>query len=319
MFKHRSDGVFEKTADPILGMTAHLMPRRYDAMVNFLLQSKCDGLDKYIRETYEEKGVHFTYMEILIAAVIRMYAEKPFLNRFVMNGRVYRRDAIYISFAVKKSMTEEAPETTLKLKFTGEEDIFEIKKMVDDAILQNKGGDADDNGTDKTAKLLTKIPNGLLKFAVRLLMWMDRHNCMPKKIIEVSPFHTSCFLTNMKSMSTDYVYHHIYDFGTTSMFIGLGKEHTEAVFNEETKTFEPSKILKMGVVIDERICDGFYYAKSIKVIKKYLLNPKLMETPYKIPFKDKVLSKKQLRARKREKKRLLKCCKKALKAKKHEK
>lgn len=315
MFKHRSDGVFEKTADPILGMTAHLMPRRYDAMVNFLLKTRCEELDKYIKETNEKKGVHFTYMEILIAAIIRMYAEKPYLNRFVMNGRIFRRDAIYISFAVKKNLTEDAPETTLKLRFTGEEDIFQIKKMVDDAILQNKG-EAEDNGTDKTAKLLTKIPNGLLKFAVRLLMWMDRHNCMPKKIIEVSPFHTSCFLTNMKSISTDYVYHHLYDFGTTSMFVGLGKEHMEAVVNEDTKTLEPGKVLRMGVVIDERICDGFYYAKSIKLIRKYLLNPKLMETPYKVPFKDKVLSNKQLRARKREKKRLMKCYKKGLKIKK---
>ena len=91
MFKHRSDGIFEKTADPILGMTSHLMPRRYDAMVNSKLEVRCEAMDEYIKKTYEEKGIHFSYMEILIAAIVRMYAERPFLNRFVMNGRVFRR------------------------------------------------------------------------------------------------------------------------------------------------------------------------------------------------------------------------------------
>ena len=305
MFKHRSDGIFEKTADPILGMTSHLMPHRYDAMVNFKLEVRCEPMDEYIKKVYEKTGIHFSYMEILIAAIVRMYAERPFLNRFVMNGRVFRRDGIYISFAVKKQLSDEAPETTVKVKFTGEEDIFEIKKIIDDVIIKNKG-DAANNGTDDTAKILTRIPNWLTKAVVRLLMWMDRHNCMPKKIIEVSPFHTSCFLTNMKSISTDYVYHHLYDFGTTGLFVGLGKEHMEPVVNSETKELEPGKIVKMGLVIDERICDGFYYAKAIKVAKKYLLNPELMETKYVIPEKDKVYSKKELRRKKKEAKKLQK-------------
>ena len=305
MFKHRSDGIFEKTADPILGMTAHIMPHRYDAMVNFLLEARCEAMDEYIKKTYEKKGIHFSYMEILIAAIVRMYAEKPFLNRFVMNGRVYRRDAIYISFTVKKQLTEDSPETTVKLKFTGEENIFEIKKKVDDIIMQNKGTSAE-NDTDNTAKILSKIPNWLVKGVVGLLKWMDRHNCMPKKIIEVSPFHTSCFLTNMKSISTDYVYHHLYDFGTTGLFVGLGKEHMEAVVNPDTKQLEPGKVIRLGLVIDERICDGFYYAKSIKVAKKYILQPELLEQNYTIPESDKVFSRKELKERKKEKKKLLK-------------
>ncbi len=312
MFKHRSDGVFEKSADPILGMTAHIMPQRYDAMVNFLLEARCEEMDKYIKKIYDEKGIHFSYMEILIASIVRMYAERPYLNRFVMNGRVYRHDGIYISFAVKKQLTEDAPETTVKLKFTGEENIFEIKKMVDNIILQNKGSEGE-NGTDNTAKILTKIPNGILKFAVNFLKWMDRHNCMPKKIIEVSPFHTSCFLTNMKSISTEYVYHHLYDFGTTGLFVGLGKEKYEPVVNSVTKEIEPGKVLKLGLVIDERICDGFYYAKSIKLVRKFLQNPVLLEENYVIPEKDKVYSKKQLRQKKKAQKKQMRLEKKLAK------
>ncbi len=304
MFRNRTDGILE-TSDPILNIATHIMPHRYDAMVNFLLESRCEGMDEYIKKTNDEKGVHFSYMEILIAAIVRMYAQKPLLNRFVMNGRVYRHDGIYVSFAVKKQLTETAPETTVKLKFTGRENIFEVKQMVDDIIYKNKGN-ADDNETDNTAKILSKVPNGVTKFAVNFLKWMDRHNCLPKKIIEASPFHTSCFITNMKSISTDYVYHHLYDFGTTGLFVGLGKERMEAVVNTETNQLEPGKVLKLGVVIDERICDGFYYAKSIKLIRKFLLNPELLEENYEIPESDILYSKKQLRKKKNAEKKLLK-------------
>src|SRR5574344_1969092 len=240
MFKHRSDGIFEKSADPIIGMTAHIMPRRYDAMVQFLLEARCEPMDKYIKTMGEERDIHFSYMEILIAAIVRMYAERPLINRFVMNGRVYRRNGIYISFTVKKQLTESAGETTVKMKFTGEENIFEIKKMVDEQILANKG-DEKANDTDGAAKILTKVPNGLLKFAINFIKFLDLHNCLSKKLIELSPFHTGCFITNMKSISTDYVYHHLYDFGTTSIFVGLGKEHMEPVVNEQTNEIEPGK------------------------------------------------------------------------------
>ena len=315
MFKRISDGVIEKNSDPILGMTAHIMPHRYDAMVNFLLVARCEELDAYIKKVREEKGIRLSYMDVLIAGIVRMYAEKPMLNRFVMNGRVFRRDAIYISFAVKKELSEDAPETTLKMRFTGEEDIWTIKKMLDEKIHENKGASAE-NDTDGMAKALTKIPNGVLKFAVNFLKWMDRHNMLPRKIIEVSPFHTSCFLTNMKSISTDYVYHHLYDFGTTSLFVGLGKEHMEPVVNEETGELEVGKVLRIGLVIDERICDGFYYAKSIKTIRRIIHNPAVLETPYIIPEKDKVYSPKQIRQMKKAKKQEEKALKKAEKAKK---
>ena len=303
MFSRRSDGVLCKGADPILKMTAHIMPKRYDAQVQFRLETRCEPMDEYIKNM-REQGIKLTYMHLVMAALVRMYAEKPQLNRFIMNGRVYQRDAIYISFAVKKQLTEDAGETTVKLKFTGEENIFEIKKKIDEEILANKGTDKE-NDTDDMAKILTKIPNGILKFAVNLLKFMDRHNCMPKKIIEVSPFHTSCFLTNMKSISTDYVYHHIYDFGTTGLFVGLGKEHITPVVNEKTGEIEKGKVIKIGTVIDERICDGFYYAKSIKLIKKYLLNPELLEQNYVIPEEQKVYTKKQIKAQKKEAKKLL--------------
>lgn len=275
MFSFRSDGKKVKNIDPIMLMVPHIMTKRYDAMVEFLLEERCESMDQYIQEKAEQ-GIKLNYMHILIAAIVRMYKEKPILNRFVMNGRIYDRNDIYISFAVKRALNESAEETTIKLKFTGNETILEIKEMVDKAIFENKG-DNKENSTDKLAKILTKIPNFILKFAVGFLKFLDKHGMLLKKMIDASPFHTSCFLTNMKSISTDYVYHHLYDFGTTGLFVGLGKEHMLPVVNADTNMVEVGKVIKIGAVIDERICDGFYYAKSIKLIRKIMRNPRLLE------------------------------------------
>ena len=233
MFKHRSDGYFAKSADPILGMTSHIMQHRYDAMVQFLFVERCDAMDEYIRKKAEQ-GIRINYMHILIASLVRLYAEKPKINRFVMNGRVFQRKGIYICFAIKKQLNENAPEDTIKMKFTGEETLLQIKDKIDSEIYQNRRAS---NDTEKAAKLLKKIPNGITKFVVNFCKFLDIHGALPKKLINVSPFHTGCWVTNMKSISTDYVYHHLYDFGTSSMFVGLGKEHMEPVFNEETEAY----------------------------------------------------------------------------------
>ena len=254
MFRHRSDGVFAKDADPILGMTSHIMPHRYDAMVHFLMEERCENMDAYIKKM-SEKGIRISYMHILVASLVRLYASKQQINRFVMNGRVYNRKGIYICFAMKKTLNENGAEETIKMRFTGEETILQIKDMIDAEIA--KGREQAGNDTAKTAKILKMIPNWLTKFIVSLARFLDRHGLLPKWLIRVSPFHAGCWVTNMKSISTDFVYHHLYDFGTSSMFVGMGKEKYEPVVNEQTNQLEVGKVMRLGLVIDERICDGF--------------------------------------------------------------
>lgn len=277
MFGFRSDGKRAKDMDPILRFTSHIMPHRYDAQVMYLCEARCEKMDEYIKEK-EAEGIKITYMHILFASIIRMYAERPMMNRFIMNGRVYNRNEISICYTVKKALRDGADETTVKLEFNGTENLFEIKKAIDDSIVANKGSDKK-NGTDKTAKLLMSIPNIFIKMAIGLIKWSDKHGMLPKKLIKISPFHASCFVTNMKSISTEYVYHHIYDFGTVSLFVSLGKEHSQPVVDEEGN-LSVGKIVQLGTVIDERIVDGLYNAKSIKVVKKYMENPRLLEVGF---------------------------------------
>ena len=292
MFGKRSDGKQSKNIDPIMRFTGTIMQHRYDAMVNHLFEVKCSGIDNFIAEE-REKGNNFTYMDVVIAAIVRTCAERPELNRFIMNTRVFDRNKICISLTIKKFLRD--GEATIKLEFDGSENIYQIKEQIESAVRANSGVDSN-NDTEKTARLLLHCPPFLLKLIMRTAMFLDRHGILPKKIIKVSPFHASCYFTNLKSISTRYVYHHLYDFGTVGMFVAMGKEVTKPVSVEGTDEVKNEKVLQLGITLDERICDGLYYAKSLKLLKSVLLNPELMRTGFKI---EKPLTKKELKKAKK--------------------
>jgi hypothetical protein len=143
------------------------------------------------------------------------------------------------------------------------------------------------NEADKLAKLFTIVPNFMIKFLVGSVKLLDKWGLLPKSILEVSPFHTSLYLTNMKSIKMNYVLHHIYNFGTTSMFMSMGKEkYVPVVIDPEEKTFGVQKLFSLGCTIDERICDGLYFGNSMKAFKTYMSNPALLETPLEAKVED---------------------------------
>ncbi|MFA6649338.1 MAG: 2-oxo acid dehydrogenase subunit E2 [Candidatus Izemoplasmatales bacterium] len=285
MFGIRPDGKKIKTIDPIMKLTPHIMPQRNDAMVMSLYEINCKGMDEYIFAKRKE-DIHMTYMDILLAAIVRVLAIRPKLNRFIMNGRVFKRNEIEVAFTIKKALKDSADETTVKLTFSGTEDLLTIHEALNKEIRANSVVVAE-NDTDKLAKLLTIVPNGLIKFLVGVLKWFDKHGMLPKSIIKLSPFHTSLFITNMKSIKMGYVFHHIYNFGTTSIFLSMGKEKYEpVVLDADEEKFGIMKIMKVGAVIDERICDGLYFGNSLREFKRLLENPVLMETPVEKRIED---------------------------------
>jgi pyruvate/2-oxoglutarate dehydrogenase complex dihydrolipoamide acyltransferase (E2) component len=275
MFGKRSDGVRIKNIDPIFKIIPHIMKARHDSQNSYLYPVLCDPLDDFINQE-KANNVSYNYMHIVIAAVVRLIALRPQLNRFVMNGRHFKRKLIYVSFAVKKTLKDDGRETTIKLAFTGLESISDIKNKIDDAIVENANVKANNN-TDKTAKFLTAVPNFFIKFAVGFLKFLDKHGMLPKKIIAASPFHTTFFITNLKSIKIDFIYHHLYDFGTTGIFISMGKEKMEPVVSGNHEIV-PKKVMNIGVVTDERFCDGLYYANSLRLLKRILENPNILAT-----------------------------------------
>ena len=276
MFGHRSDGVEVKKATPELKIMACLMKDRVDSQVFFNQDICVDKMDEYIKKM-ADKGEKFTYLDILYTAVLRIMAERPKLNRFVINGRLYARHKLTISLTLKKSLSDEADDSTIKPEFNGTETIFEVRDMLRKLIDENKGIEADISGTDKTAATIGKIPGGVFKFVVGMLVHLDKHGHLPKGLIKISPFHTSAYITNVASIGINSIYHHIYNFGTTSMFFAMGKRKKSYVYEDDE--IKEERCINLAFVGDERICDGYYYANSFRKLCKLLNNPEVLEEP----------------------------------------
>jgi hypothetical protein len=277
MFGKRPDGRRLKNLDPIQMVMPYVMTTRSDSMNMYEDTFACEPWDKYIKEK-EAEGLKLGYMHILIAAIVRLIALRPQLNRFVMNGRIYARDKIWVSFVVHPTLRDESAGTTIKMCFDGTETIQEIAQMLNERIAAETVHRTEENDTDKMLRLLMhRIPGFLIKFVIDTLMWMDRHSIMPKIIVKLSPFHTSFFITNLKSLGINHIYHHTYNFGTTGLFFAMGKEKIVPVYKDGE--FVPQKEMGFGLTTDERFCDGLYFARSLRYLKKLLRNPKSMETP----------------------------------------
>lgn len=284
MLKKRPDGRVVKSIPPIQKIMPYIMKTRTDSMNSYDDSFACDVWDKYIKEK-EAEGIKMSYMHIFIAGVVRMIALRPQLNRFIMNGRIYTRKKIYVSFVVHPKLCDDDAGTTIKIEFEGTETILEIAEVLNKRIREETVARQGENGTDSLARVLTNIPGPIIRIAVNTLMWMDRHNLLPKSIIDVSPFHTSFFITNLKSLGINYIFHHTYEFGTTGLFFAMGKEQNHVVLDKEGNPVN-EKRMGWGLVTDERFCDGLYFALSLRKLRKFMKNPTLLEEPLEAKVED---------------------------------
>lgn len=275
LFK-RKDGYPIKNIDTFSKFIPLIMKERNDAMVSLTQEISLEPIDNYIRVVYKNTGVRLSYMHVIYSALARTYAVRPNINRFIMNGRFYMRNDILFSMVVKKELSFDAEETTLKLKFTGEESPIRVREILNESIKAEKDKDTSgNNATDMFLKALSKTPIWLLKLTVSTIKYLDKINLIPMSALEASPFHASAFITNLGSIGLDAAQHHIYNFGTIGGFLAIGKKDKKIV--KKNGEFKEEKIMNIGFVIDERICDGFYYASAMRIFFKYLQNPAKLE------------------------------------------
>lgn len=274
MFSKRADGRVIKSIDPLTKIMPYIMKSRNDTMNMYEDSFPCKPMDEYIKEKAKQ-GITLGYMHIFMAAIVRLIALRPQLNRFIMNGKYYARHNIWISFVVHPTLRDGSEETTIRLCFNGTETILEIAEKINEAIKKETTQRTCENGTDKWARVLTRVPGPMISFAVNILMWMDKHNLLPGAVLAISPFHTSAFFTNLKSLGINHVFHHVYNFGTTGMFFAFGKEKLIPVIKKNEIVQE--KHMGFGMVSDERICDGLYFALSLRMLRKFMNNPAMLE------------------------------------------
>ena len=275
MFGFRPDGRRVKDIDPVVRITPYLMSMRCDAQV--FLQHKADYelMARYIAKKGAE-GEKITFMQIIIAAFVRTVSQHPEINRYIMNKQFFSRNNCTVSFTMLKDPTShDSEETAVKIKFDLTDTLFDVRDRMN-AVIEASRGVENQNFVDKLVKLLFAIP-GLPTAIVGLVRLLDRYGLCPGALLDELPFHTSMYITNNASIGLHHVNHHIYNFGSTSLFFGMGTQERVAVV--EGGQTRMKRFLPIGITADERVCSGAHYAEFFLTMKHYLGHPEELELP----------------------------------------
>ncbi|MBO5825943.1 MAG: 2-oxo acid dehydrogenase subunit E2 [Treponema sp.] len=274
----RADGRRLKTLDPMANVATYLMATRSGSQNLFSDAVDIEKMNKYIHEKRNQGLPNFGAMHVLVGAYVRTISQKPGINRFVNGNRIYARNNIEVSMAVKKTLELNAPETMIKFIFEPNATIYEIYEQMTQKISEFQQSTDEQSAFDKLVYLLNYIPRPIMRGTVNLLKWLDYHGWIPRFLTLLSPFHGSLVITSMASLGINPVHHHLYNFGNVPVFIAFSATRHQ---KELTKTGDvvDKRYFDFTVSTDDRICDGHYYASAVKDIKKYLLNPQLLEVP----------------------------------------
>lgn len=275
MFGFRPDGRRVTGIDPTVRITPYIMPMRCDAQV--FLQHKVDYelMARYIAKKSAE-GEKITFMQIIIAAFVRTISQNPEINRFIMNKQFFSRKNCSVSFTMlKEQQNPDAGETAVKIKFDLTDTLFDVRDRMN-AVIEASRGAENQNFVDKLLSFLFAVP-GLPTAIVQLVRLLDRYGLCPGALLDELPFHTSMYITNNASIGLHHVNHHIYNFGSTSLFFGMGTlERVAVVEKGETRM---KRFLPIGITADERVCSGAHYSKFFALMSYLLNHPEELETP----------------------------------------
>ncbi len=269
-----------KTVSPMEVVVPFIMRNRIGAQNLINTKFEVTKLDEYIRRKREEGMTNLTYMHVIIAAYVRVVSQRPAVNRFVRGQRIYTRSKVDVSLDVKKEMSIDSPDTCLKFHFAPDATLEEVYDTVNTAITDYRNAPGGD--FDETAKAFAHLPRFVFRTAMAIIRKMDYYGLLPKALEEVSPFHCSMFITSMGSLGIPPIYHHLYDFGNCPAFVAFGAKRRENVIADDGSV-ERKSYVDMCFTLEERICDGYYFASALKVMRGLLRDPSVLEArPEKI-------------------------------------
>lgn len=264
---NRSDGKIINSLPNYVKFFPFIMPSRIGSSVYFSQKIVLDHTLKYC----EEKDIKIFH--IFIGALKKLGYEKPVFNRFVVGKRVYQRNHMAFSFMAKKEMTEKAPETNVKVYFDEKDTLTDISQKLSKKINAVKSGEFDN--TDHTIAFLTSLPKWMTSLIFLGVNTMNHFGLLSRKFIDENPLFSSAYLTNVGSIGLEAPFHHMYEFGTTSLFASLGKIHEEVIV--ENGQIRIGHVVHVNFTIDERIADGIYMAKALNDFVYYMENPEVLE------------------------------------------
>lgn len=272
----RKDGWRVRNVDALFLVIPYFLRTRLDSQNLYEETFPIDHLEEFIKK-HKEEIPDLSIMHVIMAAFVRLYSQRPQLNRFVVWNKLYARNHISIALVIKRSMTIDGEETVVKPHFLPTDTIYDVARSIQAELEKNKQ-EGQQNDVDNISKFMGIMPPFLLRLIVGILRRLDGYGWLPEVLRDASPWHSSIFLTNIGSIGIGSIYHHLYEFGTTSVFVAMGKKSRIQTINSDGSV-KNEKALNLKVVSDERICDGFYYASSLRLFSKIINNPEALLLP----------------------------------------
>lgn len=282
-FGDRYDGYRIRNIDPLFQIIPSVMRTRLDSMVFFDHELEITQLERFIRERRRDDLPNLRMLHVFMAAMVRVMSQRPQLNRFIAGRNIYAHNDMRISLACKRELSLEGEETTIIPSFEPEDTLIDVVDKVENCIREEVyTAQADNGATYAVARTLGAIPTFVKARFIDFVRALDKVGWMPRIINRASPFHASMFITDLGSCGIGPVFHHLYEFGTCSVFIAIGKKETryELDANGQVQT---KRYIGVKIVADERICDGYYYASSMRMLVRLIQHPeRLLEPPEQV-------------------------------------
>ena len=273
----RKDGRLLRSLSPFYRFIPYIMVKKNDACNQFEDTVEISEAERWFRAKRQEGWKSIGMLHLFIASYVRAVSQMPGLNRFISGQKIFARRNIQVVLTVKRAMSSDAEETTIKVVFEPTDTVFDVYRKLNEKVDEIKANDGDNN-TEQVAGALMKIPGLILKFAVWILNIMEYFGIIPQALLDASPFHGSMIITDLGSIGIPPIYHHIYNFGNLPLFVAFGAKRRVTELDRVGVPVE-RKYIDYKVVMDERTVDGMYYALAFKYLKYFLKNPAELEKP----------------------------------------
>ena len=278
----RKDGIWLKDLPPLNRIMPGIMPNRADNEAYINVDIDLRPLDAYLAEKNKDRQEDkYTYFHLISAAIGKAFVLRPRMNRFICNYRVYQRKNVSVAFVVKKKFDDRAEEGLAFLEYDPKETLDSYHAKIMKVIHATRREDQLDQSTGVMA-ILNKLPQWMINLVVKTTLWLDKHGWAPDALIGSDPNHAAIFLTNLGSIGLEGGYHHLVNWGTNSCFIVLGKKYMKMEYDRDGNS-DLHEVIPVGITLDERIADGYYYSGTVALVKELLAHPALLELPADTP------------------------------------
>jgi 2-oxoacid dehydrogenases acyltransferase (catalytic domain). len=273
----RKDGDLLRDLDSMHFIVPLIYPHRCDNEAYISERIDLTNVNAYLdMKNAVNSGYPYKLFHIIVAAMAKTITLRPKMNRFIANKNMYQRKEVSASFVVKKEFADDGGEALAFLHFKDGDTLDSIHAKIVQQITSCRG-DRPDSSTD-SMDFFNKIPRFLAKFIIWLICGLDVHGLVPQSLIETDPYYSSVVMTNLGSIKLRSGYHHLTNWGTNSVFVAVGEKKPRPFFNENG-TYEMKDSIDLGLTIDERLADGYYYSQTVRLLKTLLENPELLELP----------------------------------------